>query len=157
PQPPTTCTGSCDDGNRCTDDSCSNGSCVHTPKTEAQTKANGCKGCASGTPKEPQTDAQCCASDSFAAGFVVSCNGKKLACAGSGFNGTSKGQVILRDCALAHEREHFKHVDCPTGADECKTTRPGFKPGQDPGQAECDASKVGVVCLQNSNCMGDAA
>jgi hypothetical protein len=157
PQPPTTCAGSCDDNNRCTTDSCQNGSCVNAPTTSAQTKANGCKGCANGTPKEPQTDAQCCASDPFAGGFVVCCNGNKLACTGSGFNGTSKGQVILRDCALAHEREHFNHVDCPTGADECKTTRPGFKPGQDPGQGECDASKVGVACLQASNCMGDAA
>jgi hypothetical protein len=157
PQPPTTCTGSCDDNKRCTTDACVNGSCTHTNITEAQTKANGCKGCDNGTPKEPQTDAQCCASDPFAGGFVVCCNGNKLACTGSGFNGASKGQVILRVCALAHETEHFKHVDCPTGAEECKTTRPGFKPGQDPGQGECDASKAGVACLQNANCMGDAA
>ena len=32
PQPPTTCASSCDDKNPCTDDSCENGSCKHTPK-----------------------------------------------------------------------------------------------------------------------------
>jgi len=157
PQPPQTCAGSCDDSNECTTDSCQNGSCAHAPQTSAQTKANGCKGCNNGTPIPPKTNAQCCAEITYAGGYVVCCNANKLACTGSGFNGTSKGQVILRDCALAHEREHYNHVDCPTGADECKTTRPGFKPGQDPGQGECDASKVGVACLQNANCMGDAA
>ena len=51
---------------------------------------------------------------------------------------------------------HFNHIDCPTGDNECDTTRPGFKSGQDAGQGECDASKVEVTCLQNSNCGDDA-
>jgi uncharacterized repeat protein (TIGR01451 family) len=164
PQPPTTCAGSCDDANRCTGDGCQNGSCVHTPKTEPQTKAGGCKGCDNGAPKEPQTNAQCCATGAAndpantAGGYVVCCNGGQAACVGSGFNGSGKGPDILRQCANAHEVEHFKHTECPTGADECKTTGPlGPKPGQDRGQAECDSSKVEVACLQTANCGTDAA
>lgn len=159
PQPPQTCTSSCDDNNRCTDDACANGSCTHTPKTTAQTKANGCEGCNNGTPLPPQTEAQCCASVSFGGGYVVCCNTNKVACVGNGIGngGNATGGSIVRQCAKKHEEEHFKHVDCPTGADECKTTRPPFKPGQDAGQGECDASKVEVACLQGANCGGDAA
>ncbi len=127
------------------------------PKTITPTKANGCKGCNNGTPIPPQTDPQCCGTETFAGGFVVCCNGVKLACAGSSFNGTSKAQTALRQCVILHEQEHYKHVDCPTGANECNTTRPPFKPGQDAGQGECDASKVEVTCLQGVNCGGDAA
>jgi hypothetical protein len=64
--------------------------------------------------------------------------------------------VLLEACIQAHETEHFKHVDCPTGDKECDTTRPPFKDGQDAGQGECDASKVEVACLQGTNCGGDA-
>lgn len=157
PPPPKTCAGGCDDNNPCTKDECIDGKCVHTPLTIAATKANGCKGCNSGTPIPPKTDAQCCSTESFAGGFVVCCNGVKLACAGSSFNGTSKAQMVLRQCVLLHEQEHYKHIDCPTGGNECDTTRPPFKPGQDPGQGECDASHVEVSCLQSANCGGDAA
>ena len=160
PQPPTTCTSSCDDGNRCTTDMCVNGSCVNTPINTPQTVANMCEGCNNGTPIPKKTDAQCCADIAASGGYVVCCNGNKLACAsGSYSGGPSKIQMILRKCALEHEREHFKHVDCPMGANECDTTRPPFKPGQDPGQGECDASKVGVACKQNerASCGGDAS
>lgn len=157
PQPPNTCASSCDDSNKCTDDSCQNSSCKHDPKTTMATKATNCESCNNGTPVPPMTPSQCCATVSFGGGFVVCCNGNKTSCAGSGFNGTSKGATILRKCVNEHEAEHFNHVECPMGTDECKTTRPPFKPGQDPGQGECDASRVEVSCLQGSSCGGDAA
>lgn len=116
-----------------------------------------CANCNNGTPVPPQTDAQCCASVSFGGGFVVCCNTNKLACAGASFQNPGPGYAILQRCVIAHETEHFKHVDCPTGSNECQTTRPPFKPGQDPGQGECDASRVEVSCLTASNCNGDAA
>ena len=111
-----------------------------------------CKNCSNDTPVPRFTDAQCCATQAFAGGFVVCCNGNKLACAGSSFNGS-----VLTACVLAHERAHYGHIDCPTGAAECTTTRPNFKAGQDAGQGECDASKVEVACLQAMNCGADAA
>jgi hypothetical protein len=95
----------------------------------------------------------------FGGGFVVCCNTNKTACAGSSFNGTGPGDAILKICVLEHEREHFKHIDCPTGNKECETSRPGFKPGQDPGEGECDAYKVEIKCLeaQRGNCGGNQA
>jgi hypothetical protein len=159
PPPPRTCVGGCDDGNPCTDDACSNGTCMHTPITRAKMVSNGCRGCNNGVEDPPKTDAQCCATEAFAGGFVVCCNGQKLACAGSSFDGTSKQAMILRACALAHEHAHFPHVDCPTGANECDTTRPPFKDGQDPGEGECEGSKAEVSCLQSmrGDCGGNAA
>lgn len=111
-----------------------------------------CKNCLNGAPVPRFTDAQCCATQAFGGGFVVCCNGNKLACAGSSFNGS-----VLTACVLEHERAHFGHIDCPTGDAECTTTRPNFKDGQDAGQGECDASKVEVACLQAMNCGADAA
>jgi len=157
PPPPKKCAQSCDDGNRCTDDACVNGNCEHTPLSTPQNVANMCEGCNNGTPVPKKTDAQCCGTVSFGGGFVVCCNGNQTACAGSSFNGTSKGITILRQCALEHEKAHFGHVDCPRGAGECNTTRPPFKPGQDPAQGECDGSKVEVACLRAANCGSDAA
>ena len=133
--------------------SCKDNSCKPDDSHKPPEK---CASCNNGTPVPPKTDAQCCATVAFAGGFVVCCNTNKLACAGSSFNGNGAGDVILKQCVLAHETEHFKHVDCPTGANECNTTRPPFKPGQDPGQGECDASRIEVTCLQAANCNGDA-
>lgn len=132
---------------------CDNNRCVTDDSNKPPEK---CASCRNGAPVPPQTDAQCCATVSFAGGFVVCCNTGKLACAGSSFNNSTTGNSILSRCVVLHEAEHYKHVDCPTGADECNTTRPPFKAGQDPGQGECDASKVEVTCLQGSNCGGDA-
>ncbi|MGI0015148.1 MAG: hypothetical protein ACREBU_17175, partial [Nitrososphaera sp.] len=159
PQPPQTCTSSCDDGNRCTDDSCVNGSCVNTPKTTPQTAANMCEGCNNGMPVPKKTEAECCADISLTSGYVLCCNGSKITCVGSDFPGGNAGQNIIRQCVIEHERRHFQDAsDCPTGADECKTTGPlGPKPGGDINQAECDASRAEVTCLENSNCGGDAA
>jgi hypothetical protein len=140
---------------------CQGTNCVaDTAKNGQPAAGEKCKDCKDGAPVPHFTDAQCCATQAFAGGFVVCCNGNKLACAGSGFNGS-----VLTACVLEHERAHFDHVDCPTdastggcpaGTKECDTCRPNFKPTQDPGQGECDASKVEVACLRNMNCAGDA-
>lgn len=156
PQPPPTCASSCDDGNRCTTDSCVNGSCVNTPITTAPTLANMCESCNNGMEVPKKTDSQCCSEIGASGGFVVCCNGNKTACLDSSFDGASKGAVIVRKCALEHEKDHFDDIDCPTGANGCDTTRPNFKAGKDAGEEECKAAKVNVTCLQNSDCMGDA-
>jgi hypothetical protein len=92
-----------------------------------------------------------------AAGYVVCCNGSKTTCADdSQLSGSGLGKTIKIKCVLEHEKEHFKHVDCPGGADECKTTRPPFKDPPKAGEQECDAYKVEVACLQASSCGGDA-
>lgn len=134
--------------------SCKTNACLPDDSNKPPEK---CASCNNGTPVPPKTEAQCCAAINFAGGYVVCCNTNKTACTGSGFGGNSAGQIIERQCAKEHEQEHFTHVDCPMGADECNTTRPPFKPGQDPGQGECDASRVEVTCLQNANCGSDAA
>jgi cysteine-rich repeat protein len=43
----------CDDGNECTNDSCSGGTCLHTPKEPPETCANGTKVCKAGTCVNP--------------------------------------------------------------------------------------------------------
>lgn len=127
---------------------CQGASCVVDDSKKPPEK---CASCLNGTPVPPQTDNQCCASVTFAGGFVVCCNGNKLACAGSSFNGS-----ILTQCVMVHERVHYDHVDCPAGSTECMTTRPPFKPGQNPGQGECDAYKAEAACLNGFNCGGNA-
>ncbi|MCZ6755321.1 MAG: carboxypeptidase-like regulatory domain-containing protein [Gemmatimonadetes bacterium] len=158
PQPPQTCTSSCDDGNRCTTDTCVNGSCVHTPITTAPSAANMCEGCNNGTPVPKKTNAECCAEISQTSGYILCCNATKIVCVGTDFPGGNEGQNIIRQCVIAHEQEHTTQGDpCPTGANECTTTGPlGPPPGGNLAQDECDATKVEVACLQNSNCSNQA-
>jgi hypothetical protein len=111
-----------------------------------------------------KSDSTCCSEAATAdpahttGGYVVCCNGAKTVCANpTGFGGTDPGTVILRQCVTVHETQHFNDVNCPAGDHKCDTSQPPFKPGRDPGQAECDASKAEVTCLRAANCAGNAA
>jgi len=155
PQPPQTCTSSCDDSNRCTGDSCQNGSCVNTPMDTPQMVANMCEGCNNGTPVPKKTDAQCCAEKTInAGGWVVCCNGNKTACIGH--SGTNSGDSDLIQCVREHEERHFQDVEaCPTGANECDTAGPLGVPTSELPQVECDAYKAEDSCLRAANCAGN--
>jgi hypothetical protein len=127
------------------------GGLVTTVNNDSEVPLNEtCKECKNGAPAPLFTDAECCAAvGSTDGGWVVCCNGDKLAC-------VQAGGGVLSACILVHEQVHFNHVDCPGGLAECTTTRPGFKPGQDPGDGECEGSHAEVACLQATNCAGDA-
>ncbi len=160
--PPTsaTCSGGCNDNNRCTDDGCENGFCNFEKLTEPQTIANGCKGCINGTPIKPKTKAQCCrvVIDPTAGGRVACCNGNLTACVD--VKGTHPNNNIFRECLKIHEQRHFSDLTCPNDENSpnpCGTTRPDFPQGEQP-QAECDAYAVEVACLQAAQatkCNGD--
>ncbi|MBI4604569.1 MAG: carboxypeptidase regulatory-like domain-containing protein, partial [Planctomycetes bacterium] len=165
PPPPPTCAASCDDGNPCTDDKCENGSCVHTPKNTPQTVANGCEGCNNGMRLPPKTEAECCADNTVTgspvttastAGWVVCCNGQKTVCVKPLPPASYPLSTVLDACNKKHEEQHFGDIDCPTGADECKTSRPNFKNTRPQADGECDAYKVTIACLRRHDCMGDA-
>jgi hypothetical protein len=145
---PTGSAGTCPTCQRCQGTQC----VPDTAQNGQPAAGEQCKNCQNGNPVPRFTDAQCCATQAFAGGFVVCCNGNKLACAGSSFT----GRVALTACVLEHEREHYKHIDCPGGAQQCDTTRPNFRPGEDTNQDECDAYRIENTCLQNYDCAGDA-
>lgn len=162
PQPPTTCASSCNDGNRCTSDTCILGVCVHIPLVTLPSAANMCEGCLLGFPIDKKTDAECCADDSVTGnpvssagtnGWVVCCNGAKTVC-NKPYPPSYPLNDVLSACDREHEAQHFGDIDCPSGSDECDTSRPNFKPGRDPQEAECDAYTVTIQCLRNHNCMG---
>jgi hypothetical protein len=163
PQPPTTCTGSCDDGNRCTNDSCQSGSCQNAPLTTPQTIANGCEGCNNGVEVPKKTVTECCAddtvsnhpvSDASTNGWVVCCNGAKTVC-NKPYPSSYALNTLLTQCDREHEQQHFGDIDCPTGSDECKTSRPSFKAGRSPADGECAAYTVTIACLKRHDCKGD--
>ncbi|NJA08201.1 hypothetical protein HC024_21080, partial [Methylococcaceae bacterium WWC4] len=136
------------------------GNCQLSNKPDGQIPgAAKCTLCSSGSKVPPKTDQECCSAISFGGGFVVCCNTVKLACAGSSFTGGNTGGDIVKKCVIEHEQVHYGHIDCPTGANECDTTRPDFKAGEDSHQDECDASKVEVACLRRErpSCGSDAA
>jgi hypothetical protein len=114
-----------------------------------------CKNCQNGTPTPRFTDAQCCATVNSTGGYVVCCNGEKLACVGNSFPAGDAGDNIIRACVFEHERAHYAHIVCPTGAAECDTSRPGFS-GITQADGECEAAIAEVACLNNADCGGDA-
>jgi hypothetical protein len=121
-----------------------------------------CATCKSGKPVPPKTNDQCCSEaaaanpSSTAGGYVVCCNGSKVACVNSGmFPPGDAGERIVRKCVFVHETAHFADVDCPTGSKECDTTQPRFKNPANARQAECDATKPQVACFLAENCKGD--
>jgi len=122
-----------------------------TSKNNQPAAGEKCKNCLNGSPVPRIPESQCCQAISSA--HVVCCNAEKLACLGTHY---ATQPSYIQACTLAHERAHFSHVDCPTGANECLTSRPPFKSGQDPGSGECDASRVEMACLNGHDCRGDA-
>ena len=110
-----------------------------------------CKNCLNGSPVPRTPVASCCEVTESA--HVVCCNGDKLACLGTHY---ATEPAYIQKCTLEHERAHFDHIECPTGAKECDTSRPPFKDGQDPGSGECDAARVELACLNGLDCKGDA-
>ena len=118
-----------------------------------------CATCENGEQKKPDPVACCNDVDSAGAGgWVVCCGGEKLSCGEAIADDGHHGDDILSKCIGEHEDAHHTHIDCPGGEEECETSRPPFKDGQDPGDGECDASKVEVACLQRerTNCGGNA-
>jgi len=140
--------------------SCKNNKCEPDDSNKPPEK---CASCKAGAPVPPQTPDQCCAAmrpGGGTSGYVVCCNGSKTACVDpTQFPGGTTGTAlaIRTQCVREHETEHFKHVDCPGGADECKTTRPPFKDPSKAGEQECDAYRIEVACLKAASCGGDAA
>ena len=123
-----------------------------------------CADCKNGTPVPPKGEAECCADDSVTGhpvsdaatqGWVNCCNTTKITCK-KPFNpadwGGANVSTLFDACTVAHETQHFGDIDCPTGADECKTSRPGFKPGRTRQDGECDAYKAGDACLKKIDC-----
>ncbi len=140
-----------------------NGNCQLTNKPDGQISgAPKCTTCINGSKVPPKTDAECCSDNSVlnspvtdpsVAGWVDCCNGTKTLCT-KPLDPTKYGSfsTVLDKCNAEHEKQHFGDIDCPTGANECKTTRPGFKPGRESEDGECDAYKVSVNCLNIHNC-----
>ncbi|WGS86471.1 carboxypeptidase regulatory-like domain-containing protein [Methylomonas sp. UP202] len=141
------------------------GNCQLSNKPDGQIPgAAKCTLCSSGSKVPPKTEAECCADDTVSNhpvsdpntnGWVDCCNGSKIVC-NKPYANTYPLHDLLTQCDKEHEAQHFGDIDCPTGADECKTSRPFFKPGRDPADGECDAYKVSVNCLNAYNCGGDA-
>jgi Glucodextranase, domain B len=158
-------------GWHCGGDPAANGTVADCPTCQS-CKANKCQPDDTNKPKEkcasckdgkvvpPKTSDQCCAEKrpGDAAGYVVCCNAAKTACNDpSQLSGSGQGKTIKIACVMAHERKHFDHTVCPTGANECTTTGPlGPKPGQNHADAECEGYRAEVACLQSSNCSGNA-
>jgi hypothetical protein len=125
-----------------------------------------CGSCDGKNYKPPKTKDACCADDSVLGhplsdpntqGWVDCCNGSKVVCSKpydpTGFGGSSIS-TLLDKCTVAHETQHFGDIDCPPGADECTTSRPGFKSGRSQADGECDAYKADVACLEGLDCTG---
>lgn len=116
------------------------------------------------------TDQECCErafhadlfrdeSGNNAGGIVVCCEGRRVACADPTTGNPMvdlPGELLLADCAVEHEKDHFDDVPCPK---DCTLKRPNFKLFVFQGKAECSASKVEVECLKRSQskCGGNQA
>jgi hypothetical protein len=95
-----------------------------------------------------------------AGGFVICCNGYKVACLGrSILLDQSKGGRIIADCIIEHEKSHFPDITCPTC---CRNppdpqSRPPFDDPSEQPIRECLAAKIEVDCLQRKlqNCGAD--
>lgn len=154
-----------------------NGACVcfprdGDPRLASQPK---CSTCSSGKLVPPKTEAECCAdnsvtggpvSDATTLGWVDCCNGAKTVCNKEIGKVQPNLNVVLIEgiplpvfldvCTITHEQQHFGDIDCPGGAEECKTSRPTFKQGRSAADGECDAYRAGDTCLHEIDCKGDA-
>jgi hypothetical protein len=133
--------------------SCTGTQCVPDDSHKPPEK---CASCDNGTPVPPKTVDQCCQELTVPndVGWVLCCNGTKVSCVDpTRFppGTTGLAEAIGLKCARVHEGAHFDQTDaCPTGRDECETTRPHFTDSQNVPDAECSAFRLEVFCLEFS-------
>jgi RHS repeat-associated protein len=81
------------------------------------------------------------------AGWVVCCQGRKVACALSNVTSNQRANQIFYGCAIQHEERHFPDMppcrQCTVDPERVNT----FNDNVSSDQAECSAHQVSLSCL----------